>query len=60
MESNRTVSEWPEGQEAGAPDSLMGRLTSNVSLQERHLNSYVGTAGNIVAFCATEEPDQAR
>lgn len=39
MDSSLTVSEWPEGQVAGEPDSLMGRLTSNVSLQERHLNS---------------------
>jgi hypothetical protein len=39
MDSSFTVSEWPEGQAAGEPDSLMGRLTSNVSLHDRHLNS---------------------
>jgi hypothetical protein len=39
MDSSFTVSVWPSGQWAGALDSLIGRLTSNVSLQSRHLNS---------------------
>lgn len=39
MVSSFTVSVWPDGQEAGALDSLIGRLTSNVSAQSRHLNS---------------------
>ncbi|CAM4204082.1 WXG100 family type VII secretion target [Kibdelosporangium persicum] len=39
MVSSFTVSVWPDGQAAGAPDSLIGRLTSNVSAQSRHLNS---------------------
>jgi hypothetical protein len=34
-ESSFTVSSCPAGQEAGAEDSAMGRLTSNVSPQER-------------------------
>jgi hypothetical protein len=29
------VSSWPEGQSAGAADSLIGRETSKVSPQER-------------------------
>lgn len=36
------MSSWPSGHDAGAPDSLMGRRTSNVSSQVRHRNSYVG------------------
>ncbi|SMD20268.1 hypothetical protein SAMN05661093_06328 [Kibdelosporangium aridum] len=39
MVNNFTVSVWPAGQAAGALDSLIGRLTSNVSAQSRHLNS---------------------
>jgi hypothetical protein len=39
MESSLTVSVWPDGQDAGALDSLIGRLNSNVSWQSRHLNS---------------------
>ncbi|GHA91767.1 hypothetical protein GCM10010392_17690 [Streptomyces clavifer] len=35
VESSFTVSSCPEGQEAGAEDSAMGRLTSNVSSQGR-------------------------
>jgi hypothetical protein len=39
MDSSFTVSVWPSGQLAGALDSLIGRFTSKVSLQSRHLNS---------------------
>ena len=58
MDSSLTVSVWPDGQLAGALDSLIGRLTSKVSWQSRHLNSYVGTLGNIVLPRASAEPDQ--
>lgn len=34
--SNLTVSSWPIGQVAGAADSAIGRVTSNVSPQLRH------------------------
>lgn len=30
-----TVSSWPDGQDAGAEDSAIGRLSSNVSPQVR-------------------------
>jgi hypothetical protein len=39
MVSSFTVSVWPDGQAAGALDSLIGRFNSNVSWQSRHLNS---------------------
>jgi hypothetical protein len=34
-ESRRTESTWPDGQAAGALDSLMGRRSSNASSQVR-------------------------
>jgi hypothetical protein len=39
VESNRTVSPCPEGQAAGSPDAVIGRLTSNVAEHSRHRNS---------------------
>jgi hypothetical protein len=44
VDSNFTVSSCPAGQVAGTADSLIGRLTSNVSPQLRHRNSYRGMA----------------
>ncbi|ALO08055.1 hypothetical protein AQF52_2460 [Streptomyces venezuelae] len=38
-ESSFTVSSCPAGQEAGAEDSAMGRLSSKVSPQVRQRNS---------------------
>jgi len=35
-ESSFTVSSWPCGQVHGADDSVIGRLSSNVSPQARH------------------------
>jgi hypothetical protein len=35
VDSSFTVSSWPFGQLAGADDSLIGRLSSNVSPQAR-------------------------
>jgi hypothetical protein len=35
VDSSFTVSSWPAGQFAGAADSAMGRLSSNVSPQVR-------------------------
>lgn len=37
--SSLTVSSCPAGQSAGAPDSLMGRVTSKVSPHWRHRKS---------------------
>lgn len=39
VESSFTVSECPAGQEAGSEDWAIGRLSSNVSPQERQRNS---------------------
>ncbi|GGR88033.1 hypothetical protein GCM10010284_21420 [Streptomyces rubiginosohelvolus] len=41
-DNSLTVSSWPAGQEAGSEDCAMGRLTSKVSPQVRHRNSYRG------------------
>jgi hypothetical protein len=35
VDSSFTVSSWPDGQAAGAADSAIGRLSSNVSPQVR-------------------------
>src|SRR5277367_2347083 len=43
VDSSLTVSSWPCGQAAGAPDSLIGRVTRKVSPQARQRNSYLGT-----------------
>ncbi len=42
VDSSFTVSSCPPGHWAGAPDSLIGRLTSNVSPQARQRYSYRG------------------
>lgn len=42
VDSNLTVSSWPAGQAAGALDSLIGRLCSNVAPQLRQRYSYRG------------------
>jgi hypothetical protein len=42
VESSLTVSEWPSGHCAGADDSAIGRLTSNVLPHARQRNSYRG------------------
>jgi hypothetical protein len=39
VDSNFTVSWCPTGQAAAADDSLIGRLTSNVTSQVRHWKS---------------------
>jgi len=39
VDSSLTVSSWPAGQAAGAPDSLIGRVTRKVSPQARQRNS---------------------
>jgi hypothetical protein len=36
VDSSFTVSPWPAGQAHGSEDSLIGRVTSNVSPQARH------------------------
>ena len=43
VDNSLTVSSWPCGQAAGAPDSLIGRVTRKVSPQARQRNSYLGT-----------------
>jgi hypothetical protein len=35
VDSSLTVSSWPSGQVAGADDSVIGRLSSNVEPQAR-------------------------
>jgi hypothetical protein len=39
VDSSLTVSSWPCGQAAGAPDWLIGRVTRKVSPQARQRNS---------------------
>lgn len=36
------MSEWPSGQEIGAPASLMDRRASNLASQSRQMYSYTG------------------
>jgi hypothetical protein len=42
VESSLTVSPWPCGHVAGSAEAVIGRLTSKVSPQARHRNSYRG------------------
>ncbi|GAA1827032.1 hypothetical protein GCM10009682_53040 [Luedemannella flava] len=43
VERSLTVSAWPAGHVAGAAESAIVRLTSNVSPHARQRNSYLGT-----------------
>jgi hypothetical protein len=46
VESNFTVSSWPDGQLAGSAEAAIGRCTSKVSPHARQRYSYRGTVAS--------------
>jgi hypothetical protein len=55
VDSSFTVSSWPCGQAHGSDDSLIGRVSSNVSPQARQRYSYRGT-GSVYAPAVVPRP----
>jgi hypothetical protein len=49
VDRSLTVSSWPCGQVHGADESVIGRLSSNVSPQARQRYSYRGTSDSLRA-----------